>query len=528
MASRSLSAYLLKKRFKSPAEAVRSDLRLNHKRFSAGSLERLEVYARPVQAKRPTWVSFFSPHVEPDFFGRSTSPSAVLFVPIEDRWVALTFGYGRNLLVPESWEENFGLLVAINAIEEGQIRSIDKKAFDAYAIQTREQAVRDAATADFGLDVERDLLKAVTGTPTKDALGKQLSGKDALRIHLDVEVENMLPTLELIVQTSQEEGYKERFPWIDQLAEVRDSTVKDRLNSLLLERIAAEDLETCWLGPPNIVDWGSVQGFKYSESSREPTHFDVHLRTFLDSLSSRGTLNISTLKRKRVFLLGDDDSVVDSWPVFRCVYCEISDGGKTYVLSEGKWYKVASDFLEVVNSAFERIPRYTHELPAYDDDSEKLYNERVALENPSRFALLDCKMIAMDGARNSVELCDLISTNKDLIHVKRYRSSSSLSHLFSQGLVAAECFLADSSFRRQLNQIVPGPFQLPDPLARPVPQDYCLVYAIISRSPGELKVPFFSRLTVRHAARRLQGFGYRVALAKISVAPLRSVLKKYS
>lgn len=449
-------------------------------------------------------------------------------MPVGERWVALTFGYGRNLLVPESWEENFGLLVAINAIDEGQIRSIDKTAFDAYSIQAREQAARDAATADFGLDVERDLLKAVTGTPTNEALGKRLSGKDALRVHLDIQMENLLPAVELIVQTSQGGGYKERFPWVDQLAEVRDSTVKDCLNSLLLEQIAAEKFETCWLGPPDIVDWGSVQGFKYSESSRAPTHFDVHLRTFLDSLGSRTNLDISTLKRSRVFLLGDNDSVVDSWSIFRCVYCEISDGGKTYVLSEGKWYEVASDFLEVVNSAFERIPRYTHEFPTYDDDSEERYNKRVALENPDRFALLDCKMIPMDGARNSVELCDLLSAEKHFIHVKRYRSSSSLSHLFAQGLVAAECFLADSSFRVQLNQLVPGPFQLPDPSARPIPQDYCFVYAIVSRSPGELRVPFFSRLTVRHAARRLQGFGYRVALAKISVDPVRSMLKRYT
>ena len=350
----------------------------------------------------------------------------------------------------------------------------------------------------------------------------------ALKAHVEVKIDSLCPLLDLYRQKSLEERYKENFPWVDQLAEVKDSKLKDRLNGLLLGELRSEDTVNCWLTPPEIVDWGRIQGFKYSESRRAPTHFDVHLQSFVETVRDRGSLNAESLKRRRVLVIGDDDSIQGSWPVYKCLYCEVAYEDKSYVLSEGRWYNVAEDFLEAVNLSYDQLPRYERPLPAFDDDSETLYNERIAREHPGRFALLDRKMIQVDGGRVSVELCDLMSSDYDLFHVKRYRSSSSLSHLFAQGLVSAECFLADSRFRRQLNTLLPKEFRLIDPETRPDVRDYRIIYAIISRATGELKVPFFSRLTIRHAARRLRGFGYRLALAKIEVDPVRAALKRYS
>jgi uncharacterized protein (TIGR04141 family) len=54
------------------------------------------------------------------------------------------------------------------------------------------------------------------------------------------------------------------------------------------------------------------------------------------------------------------------------------------------------------------------------------------------------------------------------------------------------------------------------------------VYAIISDSDDEwLTLPFFSKLNIRHAVRRLEGYGYRVSLAKIPVDEEIKKTKKY-
>jgi uncharacterized protein (TIGR04141 family) len=57
------------------------------------------------------------------------------------------------------------------------------------------------------------------------------------------------------------------------------------------------------------------------------------------------------------------------------------------------------------------------------------------------------------------------------------------------------------------------------PHAKPTPNDWKVVYAIISEGrgiwPGSL--PFFSQLNFRNTAERLSRLGFRVGLARIPV-----------
>ncbi len=63
--------------------------------------------------------------------------------------------------------------------------------------------------------------------------------------------------------------------------------------------------------------------------------------------------------------------------------------------------------------------------------------------------------------------------------------------------------------------------------ARPDPSAYQVIFAVISREPGDPALPFFSRLSLRYAARRLVGFGYRVAVAKIEASENYTKTKRY-
>ena len=42
-----------------------------------------------------------------------------------------------------------------------------------------------------------------------------------------------------------------------------------------------------------------------------------------------------------------------------------------------------------------------------------------------------------------------------------------------------------------------------------------IVYAIVSESTKALNIPFFSKVNLRNADRRLKTFGYRVSLLKV-------------
>jgi uncharacterized protein (TIGR04141 family) len=156
--------------------------------------------------------------------------SAVLFVPAANRTFALTFGYGRSLLQADSWEDGFGLKVTLNAVRPGNIKSIDRTSFDAFAHQTRTQGVRAGDLEEFGLDVEQDILRSVTGKPADESLGDKLSGKDAVVFNARVDVPGLPDFLASYLVKYRSNAYKEWYSDLDQLAEVSDGRLQDRLN----------------------------------------------------------------------------------------------------------------------------------------------------------------------------------------------------------------------------------------------------------------------------------------------------------
>jgi uncharacterized protein (TIGR04141 family) len=101
-----------------------------------------------------------------------------------------------------------------------------------------------------------------------------------------------------------------------------------------------------------------------------------------------------------------------------------------------------------------------------------------------------------------------------------------LSHLFSQGLISGELFKMDERFRNDVNGRLPHAFKLPDPAAKLKPNEYRIVFGIISDTVGPLRIPFFSQLNFKNAVRRLEAYGYRVAKAKISVEEVFSKTRK--
>ena len=68
---------------------------------------------------------------------------------------------------------------------------------------------------------------------------------------------------------------------------------------------------------------------------------------------------------------------------------KIDHGDESYLLSGGKWYQVARNFVDKVNASFERIDRIDLALPEYDDDSEGKYLKRVRAGWPKRLFRLN-------------------------------------------------------------------------------------------------------------------------------------------
>jgi uncharacterized protein (TIGR04141 family) len=520
--SRNLTLYLIKEG-RSKSSFIRSKSGTKEFRVPVGNGIRGRLVIKEPEGKPPRWANLFEGYIDQKEFGELSSCSAVLLLPVEDRWAAVTFGQGRYLLGGDVLEERFGLKVALNCIDEKKIKTIDKQTFDDIAKHTKEQSSRDAEAGEFGFDIERDMLRAVTGAPRDQTLGVRLSGMDALSTNVRIELNGLSDLISRYYKTFQQTSYQKNFGWVDTIAEVTDSDLKSELDDRVLEMLRTRKFEKCWLSVPQIIDWSKIRGFQYSRGSRSPELNDIHLDSFLEEVRDPIALTMLRLKHRRVFCYGGDDQIMDDWPVFQCLYCELDHKGSSYVLSGGRWYRIENDFVKQVNESFAAIPSYAGTLPSYDDDNEGDFNIRVADSNADYY-LMDRDLSYRGGP---VEICDIFSRTKELIHIKRYSGSGALSHLFFQGVVSGEFFQADADFRKLFSEKLPDSYRVFNPDIRPGPEDFEVVFGIISQSDKPLWLPFFSRVAARHAIRRLKLFGYRVSLSKISVAETRKKLKRY-
>ena len=218
-------------------------------------------------ARPPRWGRHFEPlGLSSDVFGESAAPDAALVLEVDGQTFAVTFGTGRHILKQENIEERFGLLVVLNSINVDAIKSIDKKTIDTISKQTREQASREVDAQAFGLDIERDMLRAVTGTPTDATLGQRLAGSDSLKVTVRADLSDLPALIRSYYAKYKEKTYRENFPWVDQITEVKSKVKQLELDELLINCIAERRIERCWFAAPDIIDWNVIAGFRYGFS----------------------------------------------------------------------------------------------------------------------------------------------------------------------------------------------------------------------------------------------------------------------
>jgi uncharacterized protein (TIGR04141 family) len=467
--------------------------------------------------KLPTWTDFFKGHVNPEEFGHVKSAAAVLLTIVDGRHFAVVFGNGRYLLNQLAIEQRFGLLVTLNAVDPKKIRSIDKAKLDRQGIQSRTQASRDASANDFGLDFDADLIKAVAGTPIHAKVGETIAGFDSLHVATRISFDDLRAQLALYLKKSNEKTYQQEFRWVDQVSEVRDADLSGRLYSALIKGVKAKQPVQCWMAPDGIIDWNQVTWFQFGTGHSSPRVPQLTLDQLIDHVGGLKKLNPISLERCRIQALRADDSVAHEWPASHCLQAEIQYNQKLYLLNSGKWYLLDDDFVAAVNKVVSEIKVRNLGLLEYQDQSEGIYNERVADRSNHRFALLDADNVRHGGGPSQVEFCDLYSQDREMIHVKRYSGSSVLSHLFSQAAVSGQLFKSDADFRRKVNAKLPATHKIIDCDKPLEPGEYKVVIVIIGGPKSCVELPFFSRVTLKNSTTLLTALGYEVSVSHVAL-----------
>ena len=511
-----LSIYLIKESYTGDTQIVPKCGEMNSYEILDEEGRLGTLYIKTNYVSVPKWADFFCDIFLPEDIGLATkSARAVFIVTINDRRLCLTFGHAHFLIEPLAIVRNFGMKVALNIGGETSLRAVDKTCLDVVEIKSKEQSSKEVGIENFGFDFETDILKSITA---KNEDGSStLSGRDSVSIGAAVKLDTLREFISDILTKYESDAYKEKFSWVDNVAEERDKSVIARLIQLLIQKVMT--LDPCaWLAIPEVIIWEEISGFAYKKRRNPVVRQDIHLEHWINEVVNDDDVDINYLKRKKVFLYDVNHDLYKHWPVYHCLNAEIDLDGQKYILNDGSWYLLNTDFVDEVNGFYDAIEVSSVELPPYGTKKEPEYNSYIADTYANDFDLLDRKMIPIGGGRSSVEFCDLYTKNKQMIHVKKYGGSSVLSHLFQQGVVSGELFISSNSFRSEVNSRLSDDYKLDNADNRPNPTEYEICYAIMSTVPGDLHIPFFSKVVMKNAVKRLQTFGYKVTKKKIPIS----------
>lgn len=485
--------------------------------------------ANPKQSA-PKWFEFVKEGMEyelKDLTNRTNG--AVLLVKRSGRIFAFTFGQGRHLIKTSSFVSDFGIKTALNGLKHDNLRSLDTFTVEEQTIHKRTQASKLSNLRAFGVDVGRDILKSVVGSPREDVPDniRGLSGSETVAVvQARIGFSGLGKLCDDLLLLYRKKTYRENFGWVDNIKIVRDPERIDGLNKRVIEDLRKGADCLARLSPPETIDWSNIQGFSYS-GQRDFNDDDMSIDHYLGRFRNLRELTIQHLVNDKAFAFADDGSPVFQWSIYNCLVFELQIGDKFYLLINGDWFEIENDFAKSIRASLKRI-HISDDLPEVIQksngslESEKDYNERIGrqIEN---MAVLDRKLVRCHSAHTFIEACDLFSSAGKMIHVKhRKGGSSSLSHLFAQARVSAESFVSDETYRKELRKVLRDlnpAWENRIPVSPPDMARYPFELAILGvRGKNFLdELPFFSQLTLVRTVEALESRRISVSVAGVRV-----------
>lgn len=515
-----LRVLLIKDSYRRPEDMVKAPLSLTRCELASGIPGDGCMYVREERTGSPKWLPFVRQGVRdvPDV--TDASNAAVLLIHAHERWFAFTLGYGRNLLKAEAWERDFGLKVTLNSVDPSELRSVDAHSFEELSLRTSRQVSRSSGLQAFGLNTSQEILRGVAGVPRDKDFARRVGGSDGLAIAAPITFGELPAKCGELLTAYSSERYKENgFGFVDNLRGVGDPEVIRRLDGCLLSAIEAGDATKLHLAPPEALDWSNVEGLLLGTGSDQEPADALALDDLRAALSSEcTTTNRQALGDVKVAVKYDDALVPhERWSAYQCIVFEAELDGALFVLDCGKWYEADRAFVDGLNRRVGELTRDAPALPAAasSDRTEDDYLDRIG--QPQGFVVLH-----RASGSGEAEVCDLVSSDLHLVHVKRYKGSTqSLSHMFTQGQGATRLLLEDAAFRESATAAIRSrDGTLADRFERAVGERsfsvaYGVVYRPVRKRDWPTALPLLAKVTLDNSARFLALLGIRTSLSRI-------------
>jgi uncharacterized protein (TIGR04141 family) len=486
----------------------------------------------------PKWVALLKPSFTlPDnLFAQS--PCAILAFKKDKSLFAITFAYAHVYLDDAITEADFGLKVAINAVNDERLRSVERSNIGA-AIRDFAQAAGQRDLQSFGFDDALDLIRKVSGRANDNEFADMVTGSRPLRFSKRIELSDVPEAALEAVRLFKSGAYKKtRFKIIDFLSPVLDTTVQSTLDEALLAAVRGQSDEF-EIALPEIVP-ENIASFRFEHAGFSSFYPDLSLELYREGLGDRlATLALDDLKNHTVAAYAEnEDRPFQRWSVHRSLVGSLVFGGERYALNEGHWYRINKAFKDAADRKFTELCRSPDKKlrplkkiqaaatkgkkPKITYQSEESYNAEIARE--TSYLLLDQKLIQIDDVPGpGIEACDLLDVDgRRFIHVKKSsRQSSVLSHFFKQGGNAAQMLRKYEPFKTKLIETVKQHYgatkakEFEAALGKRWTVEFQI--ADFPRQDGAHNIPFFSKLTLREEARDIEAMEFDVSVRFIKL-----------
>jgi uncharacterized protein (TIGR04141 family) len=417
------------------------------------------------------WVDMVRDLTDLDLGYTTAEPSAVIFVRVDGHGFALSYGGGFRLLVGAAIDRGFGLNFALRAIDADEVRHVRRQHFNAKARVDSSSVPGGEALWSFGIREHAELVRQITGKAIPAGRFRlshlrkmekrrtpriSIDCTERVRLPLPHSAEHLVHDLREVLRVLREhEVAPDLAPlqWIRRLGPDEDELL-DAAWSMLFDELLAFSDDVSLAYPARYHGGAEVSRFVGQIGSHVIATPELQLLDVRAGLADRLTdeARLQALRAGRITGLDDDGTGLGGAEAalhWLSAAVDLPDGLRL-VLLDGDWFDLTDAYTahvdRVIREAFANRPVWS--LPAWNaapgrpEDGrreEKLYNAHAG-QLPG-FLCLDRKLVRTRVHPCGFEACDLLGPDQELIHVKKVSSqtgSGPLSHLFAQGIVAAE------------------------------------------------------------------------------------------
>lgn len=243
-----LNSFLVKDEYKdlSVSEFLKSSAQVNS--YDIDTQHELEgrLFVKIPAEKKTKWATFTEEVTGVDLDELSNrSSSALLIVKTPENTMAFTFGYGRFLLDTKYFVHDFGIKTALNTLKHDSLRSVDLFTLDDQAVQKKSQAARESGVGVFGIDISKDVLRAVTGSPKSGVNLKNISGGDSVfSFGIELKIDEISDLISTLAGYYDNDSYKGEFSWVDNIRKIKESSEVSVLDDHLVTALKARVNQT--------------------------------------------------------------------------------------------------------------------------------------------------------------------------------------------------------------------------------------------------------------------------------------------